>query len=164
MYAYDPSEWTDLFVATAGATAALAGLLFVAVSINIDRIIGEAGLPDRGLETVLMLVGVLVISIAGLIPGQSAGVLGLELLVISIGLTFQIIRLPVVREVSGPQVRAWLIARWGIRVIALAPLVIGAASLITRDGGGLYWVVAGVVFAIVGAVSNAWVLLVEILR
>lgn len=164
MYAYDPSEWTDLFVATAGATAALAGLLFVAVSINLDRIIGEAGLPDRALETVLLLVGVLIISIVGLIPGQSHGVLGLELLVVSIGLTFQVIRLPVLREESGPQIRAWLISRWAIRVLALAPLIIGGASLITSDGGGLYWIVAGIVFAIAGAVANAWVLLVEILR
>lgn len=164
MFAYDPSEWTDLFVATAGATAALAGLLFVAVSINIDRIIGEAGLPDRGLETVLLLVGALVISIAALIPGQSAGALGVELLVVSIALTFQVIRLPVVREVSGKQVRVWLVARWAIRLAALAPLILGAASLITTEGGGLYWIVAGIVFAIGGAVANAWVLLVEILR
>ena len=31
-------------------------------------------------------------------------------------------------------------------------------------GGGLYWVAAGIVLAILGAVANAWVLLVEILR
>ena len=37
-----------------------------------------------------------------------------------------------------------------------------AASL--EAGGGLYWVVAAIVFATVGAVANAWVLLVEILR
>lgn len=164
MYAYDPSEWTDLFVATAGATAALAGLLFVAVSINLERILGEVGLPDRALETVLLLVGVLVISIVGLIPGQSAGALGLELLVVSIALTFQVIRMPLVREVTGKQVRVWLIGRWAIRIAALAPLIIGGASLITTDVGGLYWIVAGIVFAIAGAVANAWVLLVEILR
>ena len=73
MVAYDPAEWTDLFVATAGATAALAGLVFVAVSINLDRIIGEAGLPDRALETLLLLVLVLLVSIVALIPGQSGG-------------------------------------------------------------------------------------------
>jgi hypothetical protein len=37
--AYDPSEWADFFVASAGASAALTGLVFVAVSINIDRIL-----------------------------------------------------------------------------------------------------------------------------
>ena len=148
MYAYDPSEWTDLFVASAGATAALAGLLFVAVSINLDRIIGEVGLPERALETVLLLIGVLIVSILSLIPGQSAGVLGLELLIGAIVLTFGVIRLPLVRESGAPQLRAWLFARWGIRAFALAPLIIGGASLMTSDGGGLYWIVAGVVFAI----------------
>ncbi len=164
MYAYQPSEWTDLFVAVAGASAALAGLLFVAVSINLERIIGEAGLPDRALETVLMLIAVLVVSIAALIPGQSAGVLGLELLVGGIALAFAVVRLPLIREGDGPPPRAWLATRWAIRILAVAPLILGGASLMTSDGGGLYWVVAGVVFAIVGAVANAWVLLVEILR
>jgi len=33
-----------------------------------------------------------------------------------------------------------------------------------ETGGGLHWVVAGIIFAITGAVANAWVLLAEILR
>jgi hypothetical protein len=32
--AYDATAWSELFVATAGASAALAGLVFVAVSIT----------------------------------------------------------------------------------------------------------------------------------
>jgi modulator of FtsH protease len=163
LYAYDPSAWTDLFVASAGASAALAGLLFVAVSINLERIIGEVGLPERALETVLLLIGVLIVSLISLIPGQSAAVLGLELLVGGIALTFTVIRLPLVRE-GGVAPRPWLLTRWAIRILALAPLIIGGASLMTSDGGGLYWVVAAIVFATVGAVANAWVLLVEILR
>ncbi len=71
MIAYDPSDWSDLFVATAGASAALAGLVFVAVSINIERILKFSGLPERALETVLLLLGVLLVSVVGLIPGQS---------------------------------------------------------------------------------------------
>jgi hypothetical protein len=43
-------------------------------------------------------------------------------------------------------------------------MVVGSASLIAETGGGLYWIVAGMVFAIAGAVANAWVLLIEILR
>jgi len=41
--AYDAPEWTVLFVGTAGASAALAGLVFVAVSINVDRILKLEG-------------------------------------------------------------------------------------------------------------------------
>jgi hypothetical protein len=44
------------------------------------------------------------------------------------------------------------------------PLIVGGASLIAEAGGGLYWTVGGILGAIAGAVANAWVLLVEILR
>ena len=44
------------------------------------------------------------------------------------------------------------------------PFVIAGLSLIAESGGGLYWVLAGIVGAILGGVTNAWVLLVEILR
>ncbi|HET6997830.1 MAG TPA: hypothetical protein VFI03_04510 [Solirubrobacterales bacterium] len=164
MTAYDPAQWSDLFVATAGASAALAGLLFVAVSINIERILGEAGLPDRALETVLLLVAVLLVSVVGLIPGQSSGALGTELLFVSLTVALVIFRLPTVGLASFTPPRAWVWSRWALRLAGTVPFVIGAASVLFEAGGGLYWIVAGIVFAIVGAVANAWVLLVEILR
>jgi hypothetical protein len=71
--AYDASESTELFVATAGASAALAGLVFVAVSINVDRILKFEGLPERALETVLMLLSVVLVSIVGLIRTFARG-------------------------------------------------------------------------------------------
>ena len=165
MFPYDPSEWSDLFVAAAGASAALAGLLFVAVSINLDRIIGEAGLPDRALETVLLLLLVLLVSIVGLIPGQSSGALGTELLFVGLAVAAVIVRLPTVGPASDFEPpRSWIWTRWGLRLAGTVPFVVGALGLLVEAGGGLYWVVAGVVFAITGAIANAWVLLVEILR
>ena len=41
----DINEWSDFGVGVAGATAALTGLLFVAVSINLDRILQYRTLP-----------------------------------------------------------------------------------------------------------------------
>ena len=164
MTAYDPSEWHELFVATAGASAALAGLVFVAVSINIERIIGYKGLPERALETLLYLVLVLLISIVGLIPSQSHVALGVELLVLSLGVGGGITRLRTIQIDSGEVPLAWTFSRWAVRFLAIAPLVIGGAGVLVESGGGLYWIVAGIVFAIGAAVASAWVLLVEILR
>jgi modulator of FtsH protease len=164
MTAYDPSQWSDLFVATAGASAALAGLVFVAVSINIERILKFKGLPERALETVLLLLGVLLVSVVGLIPGQSSVALGAELLAVSLTLGAVIARLPTAHEASVGEPRVWLWGRWSVRAAGTMPFVVGGASLLVGSGGGLYWVVAGIVFALVGAVTNAWVLLVEILR
>ena len=56
MDAYDATAWTDLYVAAAGASAALAGLVFVAVSINIERILALPGVPNRALQTLLQLI------------------------------------------------------------------------------------------------------------
>jgi hypothetical protein len=163
--AYDPTEWHDLFVATAGASAALLGLLFVAVSINLERILAYDGLPERALETLLLLLGALIVGIVGLIPAESTVALGLELFLIATLIAVIIFRLPAPRtEETGKEPGSWRLSRIGVRVMGTVPLVVGGLSVLFEAGGGLYWIAAGIVLAIVGAVANAWVLLVEILR
>jgi modulator of FtsH protease len=164
VFAYDPTEWKDLFVAVAGASAALTGLLFVAVSINLERILRFEGLPERALETLLFLVSVLLVSIVGLVPGQSHVALGIELLLVSLVAAVVILRLPTLRMSDDEVERSWVLTRWAVRLLATVPFVVGGLSVLAECGGGLYWVVAGIVFAIIGAVASAWVLLVEILR
>lgn len=163
MTAYDPSRWSDLFVATAGASAALAGLLFVAVSVNVDRILAVKGLPERGLETIVLLLGVLLVSIVALIPGQDNVALGIELLVLGLALGAFVGRLPTISQAAVVP-SSWILARWAMRALSVVPLVIGGLTVLAESGGGLYWIAAGIVFAIIAAVANAWVLLVEILR
>ena len=163
--AYDPEQWHDLFVASAGASAALLGLLFVAVSINLERILAYEGLPERALETLLLLLSVLIVSIVGLIPAESTVALGLELLVTAAIVAVIVLRLPATRaEETGNEPAQWRASRIGVRLMGTLPLVIGGLSVLLETGGGLYWIAAGVVLAICGAVANAWVLLVEILR
>jgi hypothetical protein len=163
--AYDPTEWHDLFVATAGASAALLGLLFVAVSINLERILAYDGLPERALETLLLLLGVLIVGIVGLVPAQSTVALGLELFIVAMLMAAIIFRLPAPRaEDTGREPGSRRLGRIGVRLMGTVPLVIGGLGVLFEAGGGLYWIAAGIVLAIVGAVANAWVLLVEILR
>ena len=62
-----------------GAAAALAGLVFVAVSINIARILTLPGVPERGLQTVLLLLGTVVAGLFGRAPHFTTA-LGIELI------------------------------------------------------------------------------------
>ena len=165
MHAYSVAEWESLFVAEAGASAALAGLLFVAVSINLSRVLELPGLPGRAGEAVALLVGVLVVSTLMLVPGQGRVVLGAELLVVGlVAWSIQVgIGVRAVRGGVGPS-RSMLAGRILAAQVAVLPLVVGGASLLLRAGGGLYWLVPGVVLSFVAAVVDAWVLLVEILR
>jgi hypothetical protein len=161
--AYDPSAWTDLFVATAGASAALTGLVFVAVSINIQQILRFPGLPERAMETLTLLMGAVVVSIVALIPNQGATALGVELLVIGAGLIAAVTVLSGRSLAANPR-RSWRLERLISAYLGTVPFAIGGVSLLAETGGGLYWVVGGVLGALISAVINAWVLLVEILR
>ena len=164
MSAYDISEWTDFFVAGAGASAALAGLVFVAVSINVDRILKFRGLPDRALATVMLLLSVVLVSLIGLIPGQSRTALGVELLCVGLGFAVGILVLTRRSMAGGDRQRLHVLFHWLLIGLGTVPVVLGAVSLLAEAGGGLYWVAAGILLATIGAVANAWVLLVEILR
>jgi hypothetical protein len=98
MSAYQPEQWHDMFVAVAGAAAALTGLIFVAVSINLAQVLKYRSLPPRAAETLSILIGLLVLSVFVLIPGQSLTALGIEMLalgtVLGAGLLLVRIRLP----------------------------------------------------------------------
>lgn len=71
-----PAGYENFLIASTQASAALTGLLFVAVSIAPHRVFGERSEPDRqaqALSAFTALVNVFFISFAGLIPNQSIG-------------------------------------------------------------------------------------------
>ena len=165
MTAYSIVRWESFFVAEVGATAALTGLLFVAVSINLQQILAYAWLPGRAAQTLLILGTIMFAATLGLVPGQSSRVLGVEIAVVAAVAWFAAMRSHWKARTEQARVATW--PRWwavvGIQ-LALVPFIVCGVSLLARWGGGLYWLVPGVVLALVVALSNAWVLLVEIVR
>jgi hypothetical protein len=53
---YVPGDWAGFGTATAASAATLAGLLFVAVSLNLKRILEFPSLPARAGQTLLLFV------------------------------------------------------------------------------------------------------------
>jgi modulator of FtsH protease len=71
-------EWTTFFSALVGAGAALTGLVFVALSINLKQILAFPGLPSRAGEAIILLMEPVIIGAIVLIPGQGLMALGIE--------------------------------------------------------------------------------------
>lgn len=136
----------------------------MAISLNVDRILKLKGVPERAHVTVLLLLTVVLVSIVGLIPDQSSTALGAELLGLGLLLAIVIGGLTIQSLPEPPRDRSWVISRLLLSALGTVPVIVGAASLLAETGGGLYWVVGGIVFAIAGAVENGWVLMIEILR
>ncbi|WP_433785248.1 hypothetical protein ACQPX6_02720 [Actinomycetospora sp. CA-101289] len=163
--AYDAAPWSDFAVGTAGAAAALAGLLFVAVSINIQTILAHRGISSRAAEALILLVTPVFLSLVLLIPEQSTVALAVELFVVATvaGSALGWLSRPGSRAHEQP-LSSWLgTTVVPAMVVAVAPVLAGVGVL-TESLGGLYWLPAAVALGLLGGLTNAWVLLVEILR
>jgi len=158
--------WSSFFQGELGAAAALAGLLFVSVSVNQARILELGRMADRGLEALAMLFLVIMVASIPLIPGQSPRLLGGELAAGSLGLLALLIPLQkaYLRDVDpehhGSSMRMVWLNRTAVLMFAAAGLVL----LWRNDQAGLYILPPGVLLTFVAVGINAWVLLIEINR
>lgn len=155
--------WENFFVAEVGAAAALTGLLFVAVSINLTRILAVEHLPGRAGETLVVLAGALAVATFGLVPDQGHVALGCEVGATGLFAWGATVRTQW-RSYRHVEARRWLARRVVGTQLASLPFVVGGALLAAGSRGALYWVVAGVLASFASGMQNAWVLLVEILR
>jgi hypothetical protein len=169
MSPYSVEGWGDLFVAAAGATAALSGLIFVGLSVNIRTVLeiergqGENFLTGRAIEALVALLNVLVISLVALTPTIARGVLAAFILLIAVGSAISPTR---AWRASGRQSRldALTLIRLVTAIALTISLLAAGVTLALQHGGGLDWLPVAFVLAINVAAVNAWVLLVEVLR
>jgi hypothetical protein len=161
--------WHDFFIAVTGASAALLGLLFVGVSINLGAIAAEerADLRARASQAFANLIFVLLIALLMLIPDPDPGSLAISLGVIA---ALGMIRVaqnlyPVLRERE--RFRDWPqpVRRIGWTLIGDLILVFTAVRIgLSADVAAIQNLATVVFVLLVGAADVAWSMLLEVSR
>jgi hypothetical protein len=161
--AYDLAEWHEQYVMVGGAAAALAGLIFVAVSLNHEHILRTPVLPSLAAQTLGLLIGLVLLSVVILTPGQSHVLVGSEITGLGIS-AFAFVTIANIRTGVHDTRRWWTISRLLLGTVATLPTIAGGITFLGKTGGGLYWLSVEVIVAILVAMYYAWILLIEIRR
>jgi hypothetical protein len=157
--------WTEFNVAMVGATAALAGLLIVAMSVNIAEIMKSPTLPARAAASIATLVLAIVAGALGLIPGQVPFAYGLEMLVATLAASvFQVHAMLVIarQTTNRPSYR---VMQSIAGLVPIAAFLAGSVLILVGAApAGLIAIGLGSILAVIAAIVIAWVVLVEVLR
>jgi hypothetical protein len=155
-------EYTNYFVASTGASAALLGLLFVSVSIAPERIFGtaaQAGHQALALSSFTALANAFFISLSGLIPNVRFGLFVIIAGAIALSQSLSLLR----------TVRSWKSEGRLLRGITLfiaavsiygSELFIGVGLYANRNATGLVTVLVQLLLAVFAmGLVRAWELL-----
>ncbi len=152
-------DWGNFGQVVGASSGALVGLLFVAVSLNRNRIAQNTLLRASAFQTLVLFMLPLVVSILLLTPGQPHWVLGSELITVAVidGVILVIAGRRKQTPSSGEESRlAGLLDRSSPNLLTTLLILVAGVTLTAGHGGGLYWLVPAVVFALVGGAVGAW--------
>ncbi len=159
------SEWQTFLSVQASAAATFTGLVFVAISINLGRIMSVPGLAERGSDSLAQFLQVFFVSTLALVPRQPVAIVAGEILgVTAASWGLQVfVQIRYARSRSGHPL-SWLIPRVVMTQLASLPFWITGILLLFHDPNALFWLVPGFFLSFIAGVTGAWVLLIEILR
>jgi modulator of FtsH protease len=158
-------DWAGFFGAQAAAFAALTGLVFVALSINLKTILDTPGTSGRAGEALILLVAPVLLGLAGLMGHQPLRALGAEWLVVGV-VAWAAVSVILVSGRQAIRSRPWreAVTRVAGAEGAVLSVIVAGSLLAGGSTSGLYWQAAGIGLCLVTGILDGWVLLVEILR
>jgi hypothetical protein len=156
--------WGGFFIAQVGASAALAGLIFVAVSLNLTKVLALSHLPKRAFQALMVLMEILIVSSLALVP-QPLSWFGGEAILISLPIWITVIVFDTqTLVIAGKDYRRRSVQRMVISQAAALLFVVGAVATLAFGLVGIYWLAPAIICSYLIALLDAWVLLIEINR
>ena len=155
-------QWSNFFVMVGGGAAALAGLIFVAMSINPEIIIRNTTHKNRAINMLSGFTAVFMACSFALIGNQSPGALGFEWLVLWLIATAIFIRGYVIAIRSGMSSIGLNIPRLAGGTICYLAEVIAAVFLIRGYSAGLYIAAIATIVLFGFLISGAWLLMIGV--
>jgi hypothetical protein len=157
-----PEQWSNFFVMVGSGAAALAGLIFVAMSINPKVIIRDTTHKNRAINMLTGFTAVFMACSFALIGNQHPGALGFEWLVLWLIATAIFIRGYVIAIRSGMSSIGLNMPRLTGGTICYLAEVIAAIFLILGYSAGFYIAAVAAIVLFGFLISGAWLLMIGI--
>jgi hypothetical protein len=157
-----PEQWNNFFVMVGGGAAALAGLIFVAMSIKHEIIIRNTTHKNRAINMLSGFTAIFMASSLALMGNQSLDALGVEWLFLWLIATIIFIRGYVIAIRSGMSSIGLNAPRLAGGTICYLAEVISAIFLILGYTSGLYIAAVGIIVLFAFLISGAWLLMIGI--
>jgi hypothetical protein len=157
-----PEQWNNFFLMVGGGAAALAGLIFVAMSINHEIIFQNATHKNRAINMLTGFTAIFMASGLALIGNQNLGLLGFEWLVLWLIATIIFIRGYVIAIRLGMSSVGLNLPRLAGGTICYLAQVISAIFLIIGNSSGLFIASIAVIVLFAFLISGAWLLMIGI--
>jgi hypothetical protein len=161
---YRPEQWHDFFVMVGGGAAALTGLVFVALSLNLESIAKDATHRYRAIGTLAGFTAAFIMCALVLMGDQNHLVVGIEWLVVSTVAAAMYVYGYIQALKTGRSSAGLRLNRLVGGTACYIAEIVGAILLILGYIAGLY--VAAIALTLLRAfmISGAWLLIVGVYR
>ncbi|TMC02456.1 MAG: hypothetical protein E6J41_30040 [Chloroflexi bacterium] len=165
MEVYDPEQWNNFFVLVGSGSAALTGLVFVAITINLRGVAQDATHRYRAINMLSGFTSILIVSCFALMGHQTYRTLGIEWLIVSL--------LAAAINTNG-YVQAFRLdgsSRYALSYVRMVGgsacylgQIIGALLLYLGPGTGAYIGATALIVTFCYLISGSWLLIVGTLH
>jgi hypothetical protein len=161
---YNPEQWNNFFVLVGTGSAALTGLVFVALSINVKGIAKDATHRYRAINMLSGFTAVFIISSLALMGHQTYRTLGIEWLIVSLLAA----AINTNGYIQGYRLSGSRYALGSVRVVGGSACylaqIIGSLILYFGSSTGIYISSIAVIVNFCFLVSGSWLLIVGTLN